>query len=100
MKKVPNLSAALTILARAEASEHFMHADVDAFGAPGECHALVARGEKQRQRQARKQAEAIAQRPFRIIRKDAKRRGGFLACSGDPKWQDIVGRIYHNNYPF
>lgn len=91
--RIPNLGAALMVLARAEASEIFMHADVDAFGAPGECHGLVARGEAERQRLARRQAEAIARRPLRIIRQQAKQRGGMDPCSADPRWQAVVGRV-------
>lgn len=97
---IRNLSAALTILARAEADEHFLHADVDAFGAPSECHELVSRFEAERQRRARKHAEAIARRPLRCIRREARARGGFLPCSGDPRWQAIVGRVYAARYPF
>lgn len=97
---IRNLSAALTILARAEAAEIFMHADVAAFGAPSECLALVSRGEARRSRRARKHAEAIARRPLRVIKREAQARGGFTPCSGDPRWQGIVGRAYAAAYPF
>lgn len=72
---IRNLGTALTVIARQEARESDMHADVIAWGAPGECHALVSRGETQRARRARKLAEAIARRPFRIIAREAERRG-------------------------
>jgi len=70
MKTVPNLSIALTILARAEAAEHFMHSDVSAFNAPSECHDAVRRGEADRMRIARKHAEAVTGRSLRCIRRD------------------------------
>lgn len=94
---IRNLGQVLTIVARSEASEHFRHADVRAFGAPGECHALVARGAKQRQRQARKHAEAEAQAPWRVIKRQAAQRGLDV---GSPKWQEFVSRIYNKTYPF
>lgn len=97
---IRNLGTALTILARAEAAEHFMHADVDAFGAPSECHGLVSRNEARRLRQARKHAEAEAKAPYRVIRAQAQKRGRIVPCSGDPRWQRLVGRIYTNTYPF
>lgn len=93
MQRITNLGAALTVLARAEAAEIAAHIDVDAYGAPGECHDLVSRGEHVRERIARKHAEAIARAPLRVIRREALRRGGVLPCSGDPRWQAIVGRI-------
>jgi hypothetical protein len=92
MNRVTNLSAALTILARAEAAEYRLHADVDAWGAPSECHNLVSRRESARLREARRHAESVVQRPLRWILREAKRRGGVLPCSGDPRWQAIVGR--------
>jgi hypothetical protein len=94
---IRNLGRVLTILARAEAAEHFMHADVDAWGAPGECHALVARGEGRRSRRVRKQVESEARAPYRIIRRQAEARGMPL---GGPRWQSFVSRIYERTYPF
>lgn len=71
MPRSPNLAQALTILASAEMAEHAAHADVSAFGAPSECHALVSRGETARKRQARKHAESVARRPYRVIKREA-----------------------------
>lgn len=45
---IPNLGHVLTRLAHHEASEELMHMDVSAFHAPGECHALVSKGEDRR----------------------------------------------------
>lgn len=98
MSKVKNLSKALTILARAEAAEHFQHADVDAFHAPSECHVLVSRGEARRQRHARKHAEAVAQAPLRAIKRAAAQRGNMPI--GSPRWQGFVSRVYGKTYPF
>ena len=94
---IQNLGTVLTVLARSEAAEHFMHADVDAFGAPSECHVLVSRGEAQRQRRARKLAEALARRPMRCIKREAQRRGMPI---GSPRWQAFVGRVCDARYPF
>lgn len=94
---ISNLGQVLTILARAEAAEHFMHADVSAFGAPSECHALVSRGEARRKRIARKRAEAEARAPMRVIQHQARKRGMEL---GGPRWQGFVSRVYDSRYPF
>lgn len=92
-----SISTALTILARREAAEHFMHADVEAFGAPSECHELVSRGETKRRRQARKHAEAEARMPYRVIRRRATK--GNIPIGG-PRWHRFVSRIYQNSYPY
>lgn len=94
---IRNLSKALTIVARAEADEIIMHDDVDAWGAPGECHALVMRGEHVRLRRARRHAEAVAQRPWRVIRREAAKRG---CAIGSRAWDALVARIYARNCPF
>lgn len=95
---IPNLGAALWIVAKAEAAEHFMHADVDAWGAPGECHHDVSRGEEQRMLAACAKAEAITGAPWSEIIEQAKARGVELA---GPKWDEIVGRAYQAaDYPF
>lgn len=95
MSKV-QLSQALTILARAEASELFAHDEVDAYYAPSECHTLVMRGEAKRWRLTRKRAESAARAPLRVILREAHKRGGLVPCSGDPKWQRFVARVYRN----
>lgn len=94
---IRNLGQVLTIIARAEACEHFMHADVDAWGAPSECHGLVSRGETRRQRQARRHAEAVARAPWRVIQRQAAKRGMPI---GGPQWQSFIGRLYDRTYPF
>jgi hypothetical protein len=71
---IANLGKALTILNKASIAESAMHADVDAFHAPSECHTLVARGEARRLRRARKHAEAVARAPVRVILRQAQRR--------------------------
>jgi hypothetical protein len=88
-----NLGKAVGILARAEAAEHDYHADVDAWGAPGECHAVVAKGAARRLRRARKHAEAVAGMPLRAIARHALRRGCVVLHSGQPRWQGTVARL-------
>jgi len=97
MKPIHNLGKALSIIAVQQATEYFRHADVDAFGAPSECHALVERGEKIRIRRARKHAESTARRPFRVIRRLAAK-GGVQIDS--PQWDTVVGRVYQRHFPF
>lgn len=54
------LGRAFSIIAEQIAKEHVMHEDVSAFGAPSECHRLVARGEDRRAREARRHAKAVS----------------------------------------
>jgi hypothetical protein len=103
---IPNLGQVLGIVARHEASELFMHIDVDmhndfnAWGAPSEAHDELSRGEERRWREVRKHAEAVAQRPWRIIVREARRRG-VVVSNAHPQWQTIVERVYNNrNFPF
>lgn len=55
-----NLGKALSIIVRANVDEDIMHSDVDAFGAPSECHGSVSKGESRRLRQARRHAKAAS----------------------------------------
>lgn len=54
------LGKALGILIRQMEIENAMHADVDAWGAPSECHGLVARGSARRWREVRRHACHVA----------------------------------------
>lgn len=92
MRAQHQLSRALTILARAEALEHDLHAERAAMRAPSECSTLIRRGQARRDRLARKHAESEARLPLRLIQREAQRRAGFTPCSCDPKWQAIVAR--------
>ena len=97
MRNITNLGAVLTALARAEADEHFMHADVDVYGAPSECHCDVSRGEVERKRMARRLAVSIAGRRMGEIKRQAKARGMPI---GSPAWDRFVGRVYDATYPY
>lgn len=90
MKTIRNLGRVATILARAEALEIDLHADVQAWNAPPECHIDVARGEWKRQRLARRHAEATAQRPFRVIKHQLSVRGCPI---GSKYWEALVWRL-------
>jgi hypothetical protein len=57
---IPNLGQVLGIVARYEASEIFMHSDLDGWGAPSDAHDDVSRGKERRWREARKHAGAVA----------------------------------------
>ena len=87
------MGRAVSIIAAHFAAEHIAHADVDAFGAPSECHALVARGEAQRERQARRLAKAASG----LSRAEFNRRLRKL----DRRWIDAaVDRILVRDCPF
>ena len=92
-RPIPNLGEVLMVLAKAEYTEYALHEEVSAYYAPSECHGLVSRGEVGRTRMARKLAESMAHRPLRIIRQQAKKRGGLEICSGQPQWQRIVFNV-------
>lgn len=71
------LGRALTILIRAAEVEHAMHDDVDAWGAPSECHALVSKGEGERARLAMRRAcHAAGVSNRRLLRKAMRRAMG------------------------
>jgi hypothetical protein len=96
---IRNLGKAISVLILCEVHEVSAHADVDAFGAPGECHRDVSRRAPQRARLARKQAEAIARAPLRVIRREAIKRGSF--DFGGPRWEQAFGRAYsRHGFPF
>jgi|KBSMisStaDraftv2_1062788.scaffolds.fasta_scaffold00166_22 hypothetical protein len=94
---IHNLGEVLTIVARAEAAHHFIDADLAAFHAPSECYADAHRHDAARARLVRRLAESVARRPFRVIAREAARRGMPL---GSPRWQSFVGRIYVKTFPF
>jgi len=89
MKRVQNLGRAFTIIAEWHAKEQALHADVAAFGAPGECHAMVSRGESKREREARRLARSVSglsRRQFNMAFKAVRRLRG---------WQRLEGQVYH-----
>lgn len=96
---IRNLGKAIGILLRAQLDEDFAHRDVDVMYAPAECHGLVARGEAERLRLARRHAEAVARRPLRIIRREAKRRGLLDLNITSPRFQRVACRLMYR-YPF
>lgn len=54
------LGKALTLIAKFEVMEDIAHEDVNAFGAPSECHDLVSRGYIKRRRQAVRHARSLS----------------------------------------
>jgi hypothetical protein len=92
---IRNLGKALGIMALQDVREDIMHDDISAWGAPSECHELVASGEDDRRRRARRHAEAVAQRPYRIIKREAKQRG-FTRRHAD----QLNGRLHAKYNPF
>lgn len=72
-----SIGRAVGILVQAQMREIAMHEDVDAWGAPGECHRDVARGEGGRLRLARRRAlHAAGLRSMHLLRREARRRMG------------------------
>jgi hypothetical protein len=72
---IHNLSKVVTILAHFEAQEVILHEEIDAYNAPSECHDLVEKSCRKKFRTVRRQVEAIARRPWRIIQKELEKRG-------------------------
>ena len=71
------LGKAIGILINQQRHECALHADVDAWYAPSECHASVARGEESRARLARRHACHVANvKNLRQLRKQARARMG------------------------
>lgn len=98
MNSIPNLGRVLSIILLAEVAEQSLHADVDAFGAPSECHDAVAFGQDDRMRLAHRMAEAEARRPWRLIVKEAKRRGFQFA---GPRYDAAFSRVYaRHGFPY
>lgn len=97
MTRISNLGRVLTILARQEAEEAFRHADVDIWYAPSECHALVARGEKDRKRQAFRHARAEARLSRKALRRVLHQSG---YGPGTMNFAKLVDRYYSNHFPF
>jgi len=91
---IPNVSAALTVLARAEANEQLMHDDVRAWGAPSECHADVARGAAERWRTARRRAHALTGLRWRAMVRRLRRDYGLSLDPYDRQWSRIVDHAY------
>ena len=91
---ITNLGHALTILARHEASQIDTHEELRAFHAPSECYDLVAARDVESRREARRHACAVARRPYRVLRREAARRGLPI---GSPRWQEFVSRLCYSN---
>ena len=54
------LGRAFTIICMQRAKEIVAHADVSAWGAPSECHTLVAQGEEERYQAACREAQKVS----------------------------------------
>ena len=94
MKK-RQLGKAISILVHQTASEHFAHADIAAFGAPGECHTLVRRNEERRWRLAVRRARAVSGMTRSKFRRVIRQFG-----PGSPVFDNAVGCVLERDYPF
>jgi hypothetical protein len=54
--------------------EQSLHDEVDAYFAPSECHALVARGETYRNRIVRRHIKSVTGLSFRAFKREVRRR--------------------------
>lgn len=95
--QVKCLGQILSLIIRHDCDEQFSHADVEAFGAPGECHDLVRKNEHKRWRHTRRRVVALAGRPWRVVLKELRKQGIEL---GGPKYERMVDRVYARHYPF
>lgn len=89
------LGRAITILAQQQADEEIAHMDVSAWGAPSECHGVVAKGADDRYRRAYRRARAISGLTNKQFQK-AIRQG----YRGDTYVAHAVGRILYRECPF
>ena len=87
------LGRAIGIYCKALAAELFAHDDVDIMGAPGECHAIVARGEAKRLRQARRIAKSVSG----LSRRAFNAEWGRLSTRVRDK---MIERMYIAKFPF
>lgn len=98
---IKNISAALTVIARQTVNEFIAHADVDAFGAPGECHDLVARGEAKRSRLVRRRVHGLTQLPWRVFVRRLKREHKLSLSHHDRQWDRVLTKTAERSgYPF
>ena len=95
---IKNLGKAISIIARASADEINYHADVSAWGAPGECHDSVSKGEAARYRRARRHAKAVARAPYRIIIREARERGGVELHEHNRHFRRAIEAHVHDFY--
>ena len=91
--KMRQLGKAFGFMARQEAYEQMMHADMSARHAPSECHADVRRGEHYRRRAARRHAKAVSGLSRRAFNVELKRTRGRI-------FDVAIARIYARECPF
>lgn len=90
--QIQNLGRAMTALVKAEVIESVMHEDVEAFGAPSECHSVVQRGIGGRMRKARRYAEGITGSKLKEIDRQAMARG-YNKRAGDRLFDILYNRL-------
>ena len=72
--EIPNLSRAVSLIVQYHRRESDMHADIRAWGAPGECHEDLSRGEASRFRDVRKHIEGVTGFKYKMVRAEILRR--------------------------
>jgi len=86
---IRNLGQVLSAIALDEARKSELYDDLHAFGAPSECYPTTIQTAREF-RFTRRKAEALAQRPWRTIMRQADRRGLSLSS---PRFERLVCRI-------
>lgn len=69
-----DIGKGLSLWIRFHREEEEAHADVDAFFAPSECHALVSKGEHKRERRVRRHIKAVTGLRWRLFVRECERR--------------------------
>ena len=88
-----HMGRAISIIAAQAAAESIRHADVAAFGASGECHTLVDRGNEQRARLARRHARAVSGLSKSAFSRAMRKLPGSVLLR-------VEARIFERSYPF
>lgn len=94
---IKNLSAALSVVARAQAWEYIGHADISAWGAPSECHRDFERGEERRWRLARKKVHGLTQLSWQAFTRRLRREHGLELHHCDRVWGKVLNRTMENS---
>ena len=89
---IRNLSRALSVIARHEAYEWLGHAEISAFGAPGECHHDFERGAAKRYRLVYRRVHALTGLSWRAFVRRVRREYGLVMHPCDRVWNRILDR--------
>jgi len=69
-----NIGRGVSLWLAFQRAEHAAHEDVDAFDAPGECHVLVEKFYRRRERLVRRHIRGVTGLPFDLFCREVRRR--------------------------